>query len=60
VSETNKLERLHQELTALEGLLPYLAAERRTRVEQLIADLRQQVANAEKRETILAALRDAA
>lgn len=60
MSEVAKLERLHQELTALEGLLPYLTDERKKRLERLVAEVREQIANLEKKEVILSALRDVA
>lgn len=60
MSEIAKLERLHQELKALEGLLPYLTGERKARLERLIAEVRQQIGKSEKKEVILTALRDVA
>jgi hypothetical protein len=60
MSEVAKLERLHQELIALEGLLPYLTGERKKRLERLVTEVRNQIANLEKKEVILTALRDVA
>jgi hypothetical protein len=48
LSEALKLDSLHKELTALEGLLPYMTDDRKKRLESLITDVRQQIARAEK------------
>jgi hypothetical protein len=48
LAEALNLESLHKDLTALEGLLPYLTGERKKRLESLIAEVRQKIARAEK------------